>query len=350
MTQRYRWIRYGLVALVSSSLLTVLGCDGGGTTPVLKLSASALNFTAVEGGGNPEPQTFQVQNDGGGTLKWTATLQEGKTWVTVNPMAGSATKDMPSTVQVSVNVADLAVGQYTAEITVARKGHISQSGKVTVTLTILPEGNHPPVIAEFKAEPSSGNAPLTVTFTWSISDPNGDPLTSTVDFGDGSQPYTKPNSLATETVPHTYSAGGIYTAELTVTDGQGGSVNQSVQITVGGDQRPQIAKPTLNLTTLRFPGGELTVSAEVTDDKGLTRVWAVVTKPDQGTEEIALARTSGSTFAGNWTAPANTRTDGQSQMYSIRIYAKDTANQQSQSDPLVLEVQAMAPPPAGPSF
>lgn len=93
-------------------------------------------------------------------------------------------------------------------------------------------GNRDPVISNFTGNPASGNAPLTVKFTWNISDPDGDPLTSKVDFGDGSQPYQKLNSSATEPVQHTYQQAGNYTVTLTVTDERGGHASQPVQIRV----------------------------------------------------------------------------------------------------------------------
>ncbi|UCG52597.1 MAG: VCBS repeat-containing protein, partial [Candidatus Latescibacterota bacterium] len=74
--------------------------------------------------------------------------------------------------------------------------------------------NQPPV-AMFTADPTSGPAPLEVSFDASASfDPNGDPIDHTWDFGDGSPPETG------ELVSHIYDEEGLYTATLTVSDGQ----------------------------------------------------------------------------------------------------------------------------------
>jgi len=62
-------------------------------------------------------------------------------------------------------------------------------------------------------------------------DPDGDALTYTIKFGDGSSDAT--GSTAT----HAYSSKDTYTANATVNDSHGHSVSQSLQVTVN-DQPP----------------------------------------------------------------------------------------------------------------
>ena len=70
-------------------------------------------------------------------------------------------------------------------------------------------------IASFNVAPTTGPSPLFVEVNASSSiDPDGDILTYTWDFGDGSF-----GSGATQT--HTYEADGQHTIRLTVTDSQG---------------------------------------------------------------------------------------------------------------------------------
>ncbi|MCB0872765.1 MAG: PKD domain-containing protein [Thermoleophilia bacterium] len=76
------------------------------------------------------------------------------------------------------------------------------------------------------AAPSSGAAPLAVTFSSAgTSDPDGDDLSYRWDFGDGGS--------STQADPvHTYAAAGTYTAQLTVMDPATASASASTTVTV----------------------------------------------------------------------------------------------------------------------
>ena len=89
--------------------------------------------------------------------------------------------------------------------------------------------NRPPT-AVATASPTSGNAPLTVTFDGTgSSDLDGDTLTYAWDLdGDGA---FDDSTLSRPT--YTYTASGAYAASLQVTDGRGGSDTATVTITVG---------------------------------------------------------------------------------------------------------------------
>jgi len=100
-------------------------------------------------------------------------------------------------------------GDYTVSLTVTGPGGSDDEVKVAyITVTTPP----PPPVANFTADPTSGDAPLTVQFT--------DQSTGSItdwwwQFGDG--------ETSTEQHPsHTYESGGDYTVGLTVTD-PGGS-------------------------------------------------------------------------------------------------------------------------------
>ncbi len=94
----------------------------------------------------------------------------------------------------------------------------------TIIITIT-DPNQPPV-ASFISDVTSGIAPLIVTFDASASsDPAGNTLLYTWDFGDG--------TLGTgQNITHTFNTIGSYSVLLTVDNGQGGVDTDTVIITV----------------------------------------------------------------------------------------------------------------------
>jgi glucose/arabinose dehydrogenase len=122
-------------------------------------------------------------------------------------------------------------------------------------------------LAQASAEPTSGTAPLDVTFSSAgSSDPEGERLDYAWDFGDG--------TTSTEAEPtHSYTANGRYTAELTVTDPGGLTGTASVAITVGN------TAPTVDL---RLPA-----DGRLVDFGDAVPYEIEVTDPEDGTVDCA---------------------------------------------------------------
>jgi PKD repeat protein len=100
-------------------------------------------------------------------------------------------------------------------------------GQYTLNGTILPTNNQPPVAAASSTTPTSGTAPLVVTFSANGSyDADGTIVSYTWNFGDGTA------NGSGSTVAHTYTAAGNYTATLTVVDNAGLSATASVVVQV----------------------------------------------------------------------------------------------------------------------
>lgn len=95
--------------------------------------------------------------------------------------------------------------------------------------------------AVISADPTSGSPPLTVNLSGSgSSDPDGDPLSYSWDFGDGSP------AESGATVSHIYQNSGPYTATLTVSDGRGAAGTATQRVTVGIPPVATILTPEAN--------------------------------------------------------------------------------------------------------
>jgi PKD repeat protein len=143
---------------------------------------------------------------------------------------------------VSVNLANFTplgtaqVYQLTSANAITRLADLTLSGATaaftappqSITLLVLPSSgvaNQPPVAA-VSANPTSGNAPLSVSFDGTAShDPDGTIASYSWNFGDG-------GTGTGATASHAYQNAGSYTAVLTVTDNLGATGTNSVGITV----------------------------------------------------------------------------------------------------------------------
>ncbi|MDQ1681354.1 MAG: hypothetical protein QOI42_2213, partial [Frankiaceae bacterium] len=96
--------------------------------------------------------------------------------------------------------------------------------------------NAPPTISASSATPTSGSAPLAVTFTGAATDPDGTPVTYAWDFGD--------HTSSTQASPtHTYTAKGMYSARLLVSSGGNSVSGDPITIVVGTPPTATITSP-----------------------------------------------------------------------------------------------------------
>ena len=136
------------------------------------------------------------------------------------------------------------VGTYIAKVTVSDDKGNSASDSIEITTQSVPQ-NKPPTVS-LSATPKSGEAALGVKFIASASDPDGDTLSYSWDFGDGDTTGNSSNEA------HVYQKAGTFTAKVTVFDGKGGSASDSVQITVR--EAAQNKPPTVSLSATPTSG------------------------------------------------------------------------------------------------
>jgi hypothetical protein len=115
--------------------------------PHIAVNPDSLFFSLQIGGPTPPPRQVDITNTGGGTLDWTAS--DDQPWLSVDPTAGTA----PSVLSVSVDLAGLAPGTYTGQITVSSGS--ADNSPVTI-----------PVVFEVTdMEPALSVTPLSLAFS-----------------------------------------------------------------------------------------------------------------------------------------------------------------------------------------
>lgn len=110
-----------------------------GTGAILQVTPTILNFSE-QVGRTPPSQTVQVANVGSGTLNWSASVDQP--WIELSPTRGTA----PSVLTVSLRSANLEVGSYAGNITIAAPGAQGSPAVVRVNLTVRPPA--PPAVLE----------------------------------------------------------------------------------------------------------------------------------------------------------------------------------------------------------
>ncbi|NWG17434.1 MAG: PKD domain-containing protein, partial [Chloroflexi bacterium] len=184
-------------------ILTVSG-PGGSSSVTRKITvedpvvpAPKAAFITDKTGGDA-PLTVQFINQSTGQIQSYAwDLGDGETSTDPNPLHTFAQP-----------------GNYTVTLTVIGPGG-QNTAQAVITVTQKPDAP----VAAFTADPTSGDAPLTVQFT---NQSSGQNLTHTWDFGDG--------NTSNEISPsHIFANPGTYTVKLTVT-GPGGSDEAEVTI------------------------------------------------------------------------------------------------------------------------
>jgi len=124
----------------------------------------------------------------------------------------------------------------------------------------------------------------------------------------------------------------------------------------GGDNTPpNVTNVQVNPQRLSFRGGNVKISAVVSDASGIDRVWAVVQRPDGWRKEVRLSPSGDARYEGEFQVESNLRTDGQPLVYRVWLRARDgRGNETPQpgvpAEGLTVEVTAPLNPPQKPSL
>ncbi len=150
-----------------------------------------------------------------------------------------------------------AAGTFVVTVTVADTSSATATAGKTVSAAAPPT-------AALSVSPSSGGAPLTVAADASASSAGTNPVASyKFDFGDGSAAV---GPQAAATASHAYTAGGVFTVRVTVTDSGGYSASTTRTVTVGAPSAKLSVTPSVGAVPLAVTAD----ASASTDPIGLT--------------------------------------------------------------------------------
>jgi glucose/arabinose dehydrogenase len=179
-------------------------------------------------------------------------------------------------------------------------------------------GNQPPTVVS-TANPTTGTAPLTVNFSSTgTTDPDNNPLTYSWDFGDGGS-SSQPNPV------HTYQNVGLYTARLTVSDGQNQVLGNPINISVGNAPNVTINSPTNGVSFIARDVISFSGSANDPEDGSLgpgALTWHIVFHHGSHTHPI-VGPLNGAA-SGTYTIPASGHDYSGQTSYEIILTATDS--------------------------
>jgi PKD repeat protein len=229
---------------ISGGRLNLYKALMAGSPPPPSLVAS---FTANPANG-PAPLTVQFTDTStGNPTAWSWNFGDGSPTVTTENPTHTFTNAGNFTVTLTVTGADSATS--------------SDSATIVVTNSTQPP---PPLAANFTANPSSGQAPLTVQFTDTST---GNPTAWSWNFGDGSPTVT------TENPTHTFTNAGNFTVTLTVTGA--GSATSSDSATIVVTNSPQPPPPLAANFTANPSSGQAPLTVQFTDTStGNPTAWS----------------------------------------------------------------------------
>ncbi|MBM9538468.1 PKD domain-containing protein [Desulfobulbus alkaliphilus] len=200
--------------LTSSATTTITVTEATNPEPAIPPTAVISSSTAAG------PAPLNVSFDGSGS-----SAANGATIVSHSWSFGDGASATGATTGHTFTVA----GTYSTTLTVIDSNGQTNSTSTPIVVTAAEADNIKPT-AVAKATPTSGSAPLTVSFTGSGSyDSDGSIESYLWNFGDGT-------TATGANVTHTYTSEASFTATLQVTDDQGAKAGTALAITVQAEE------------------------------------------------------------------------------------------------------------------
>jgi len=316
-------------------------------TPLICCNLKNFTFSATEGGSNPADQTLEISNSGIGTINWT--LSDDVPWLSEGPTSGSSTGEH-DTAAVSVDIAGMSPGNYSANITITAAGAINSPWTVPVSLQISSAASeisfNPESLSFTAVEGGSnpGNETLEIwnsgtgTLNWSLSD---DAAWLSENPTSGSS--TGEHDTAAVSVDITGMSAGDYSGNITITAPGASNSPQAVPVSLHiSSAAPQISFKPGRFSFAAVEGGP-THAAETLEiwNSGVdTLDWSL----SDNAAWLSEDPTSGSSIGEHDTVAVSVDIAGMSVGdYSTNITITAEASNSPQVVPVSLHISSAAP-------
>jgi hypothetical protein len=134
-------------------------------TPILSVSRERLNFGYITGKEAPPSQSFRIINAGTGALNWAAA--DDAEWLSLNPSAAIG----DAVVTVTIDPTGLAVGTYSAAITISAPPAIDSPQVIAVNLTVKSSSKDELPFGSFDTPVNNATVMSSITVTgWALDD------------------------------------------------------------------------------------------------------------------------------------------------------------------------------------
>ena len=233
---------------------TITASDGLGGTDQVSVTVQVQTTP-------PQINAFSATPSSTGTaspvnFSWDVSDADGDNLICLLDADGDGTDDYTvndCATNTTVSHTYAVAGVYSARLTVNDGYGGSDVANTTVSV------NDPPIISNFIATPDTLLTTETTTFSWALSDPNGQSVSCMLDVdGTGTTIYPIADCISTTTQTHNYTTPGTYTAKLTADDGNGGVSSATYTVTVEGNKVPTISqRDTRNGRSWRFGNFQL---------------------------------------------------------------------------------------------
>jgi len=228
--------------------------------PLICCNPKSFSFSATEGDSNPADQRLEISNSGIDTINWT--LSDDAEWLSEDPTSGSSTGEL-DLVDVSVDIAGMSDGDYSANITITADGADNSPWVVPVSLHIDPwtsQISFDPESLSFTAvEGGSNPAPETLdiwnsgvdTLHWTLSD-DADWLSEDPTSGSSTDDHVWVSVL----VDSAGMSAGDYSADITINATGAGNSPQTVPVSLHISTAATAPVISFSPKSLSFTAGE----------------------------------------------------------------------------------------------